>query len=593
MSPSNLSLILVRLILNTYSLVCNYHVNLLTLHCSKPNTMKILSAHLFALFALSSSAQKISSVSSDEMKVTVSTGFYETIYADEKESFFRYSTLPNPNFTTDRQSGINDLIKFDKDMKQVYAINLDSKIKEGAIYFILAVKDNIWIVYHDWEKKDKLLNLFARKLNKETGELDENIRAIGSITPAKEPEAYTISISPDYSTILIASRIFNADKEKTTVQVIITDNGFNKKSMESFDVNVPSEDYTIANAILNKGGDKLSVAGLVYKKTGKKKSTILTYLDHVLITTKDKSKSVSEVSFKAEGYMLSGSSFLSRWTMDDKLLMATYFCDPIKDNNYALFRNGVLTGRFDLNKGTVDYSVQNKFTRQDAIYLTNGFDRKKDSAYLNEVYKLKDLIDLGPDKGFVLIGEYSWSSARSVTSVSGNYSRELSGFSYGGLKIIRINSQGNREWLRPVAKYQDETYTTGAGFTYDHLPVMNPASSYHIRTDRFPIYSGYGMRIKNDQLQLVYNDDPTTVKSIEMEDIYKKVVKFDNSQMVMVSVNLSTGKAEKKLIATNFSGTILMPRFADTFGNYFFIPASKIKMKGLVKSELQLFKIGF
>ena len=176
--------------------------------------------------------------------------------------------------------------------------------------------------------------------------------------------------------------------------------------MESFDVNVPSEDYTIANAILNKGGDKLSVAGLVYKKTGKKKSTILTYLDHVLITTKDKSKSVSEVSFKAEGYMLSGSSFLSRWTMDDKLLMATYFCDPIKDNNYALFRNGVLTGRFDLNKGTVDYSVQNKFTRQDAIYLTNGFDRKKDSAYLNEVYKLKDLIDLGPDKGFVLIGEY-------------------------------------------------------------------------------------------------------------------------------------------------------------------------------------------
>ena len=111
----------------------------------------------------------------------------------KKESFFRYSTLPNPNFTTDRQSGINDLIKFDKDMKQVYAINLDSKIKEGAIYFILAVKDNIWIVYHDWEKKDKLLNLFARKLNKETGELDENIRAIGSITPAKEPEAYTPS----------------------------------------------------------------------------------------------------------------------------------------------------------------------------------------------------------------------------------------------------------------------------------------------------------------------------------------------------------------------------------------------------------------
>lgn len=548
---------------------------------------------IFILFSVCLQAQKISTVVSEPRKLKAGTGFFEMLYATESESILRFSEKSNPYFESGRISDVNNLIKFDKDLKPVYETNLDEKIKDGTIYTLVTIKNNTWIIYHKWQKKEKMLQVNAQRLNRETGSPDEDVHTLASFAPMEKPEAYNIFISPDNEDVILTAKLSSENKEKTDVQVAVLNSNLTVKKTLTLTVNVPQEAYSISAAAVGNASRKLSVAGTYMKEFGKKKSERFTYLDAVVVTTIDESKKTSETFFKLDNYMLSDPSLNIKWTNDNRWLFATFLGEPVEENSFLKKKDGLLIGSFDLDKASFNYITAEKFNMELLQKSVAGHDLDAGKPQLGEKDNLNDIVNLGAEKGFLLVGEHAGSDLEQKASMSGKFTWERWFYVNHEILIFKIDNKGKQEWMQAVTKYQGESYPSGTSFAKDNTPLMKTFVGFRNNASRFPLYSGYSMRVNGENLEFLFNDNPANQKLTEKTVGYKAISEFKNSELFQVSVNTVTGNITKKRMLANSEEMILMPRWSERHAEYDFIPAIKTKENGTGKVEFQLYRVKY
>jgi hypothetical protein len=207
-------------------------------------------------------------------------------------------------------------------------------------------------------------------------------------------------------------------------------------------------------------------------------------------------------------------------------------------------------------------------------------------------------VDINPaDNSIIITSEVSKYSFYTYTS--SNYNANTRSWTYTttyvhrftnkDILLINADQNGNIKWLNALPKSQlEEVRSTsnsygGWGFSYDR-------SSYFAQSGGMPFYSSYKSLINNNNLVLIMNDHTSNNVNPEYGDRVKTVSNFrKRSNTYGITIDLSTGKMTRKIIASNNEETILMPRHGFVVNNELFVPSWRQHL--MAKTELKFAKI--
>jgi hypothetical protein len=291
--------------------------------------------------------------------------------------------------------------------------------------------------------------------------------------------------------------------------------------------------------------------------------------------------------------MLSDPSLNIKWTNDNKWLFATFLGEPLEENSFLDKKDGLLLGSFDLDKASFDYITADKFTMEGLQKSIAGHDLGAGKPQLGDKDNLSDIVYLGPEKGFLLVGEHAGAFLEKKASMSGKFTWERWYYTNYEILIFKIGNKGKQEWMQTVTKIQGESYPSGTTFAKDNTPLMKTFVGFRNNASRFPLYSGYSLRINGENLEFLFNDNPANEKLTEKAAGFKAISEFKNSELVKTSVNTTTGNITKKRMLANSEEMILMPRWSERQAGYDFVPAIKTKENGTGKVEFQLYRLKY
>ncbi len=571
------------------------------------NILVVLTASCLTLIVSAQTTYKMTL--GEEIKLKKGTADLDIITADNTGLYFTEQRRAKSLFSIGAPPSSYKLYKMDKNFGDVFDKEYKKELKGLAFQSFQTLGSDLYLFTTDYERKEKLFNVYGAKVDKNSGELMGNFAELGSYTLENKRDDYEMKVSPvrNGEAFLMVSNISATDRVSLGVSIL------NKslKKIESTVINLSFQPslYQLADVQLTKN-NKIVLLGKEFEETpiGKKKRKRLVFKQYVMSVYDVDGKKLSDIKLDADDrYVISGK--LIEQTSGELLLAGFYSNAAKKEDISGFYINKVdaekgkllLSSYKEINpsmlgKGYEDAADEDEEMKSSKKAAKKAQDDDEEEEFPNS-FIIKS-VDINPaDNSIIITSEVSKYSYYTFTS--SNYNASTRNWTYTTTYVHRFTNQdilvinadqgGNIKWLNALPKSQlEEVRTTnngigGWGFGYDR-------GSYFAASGGMPFYSSYKSLINNNNLILLMNDHTSNNVNAEYGDRVKTVSNFrKRSNAYGITINLATGKMTRKIITSNNEETILMPRHAFVVKNEIFIPSWRQHM--MAKTELRFAKI--
>ncbi|MBW8685266.1 hypothetical protein [Chitinophaga rhizophila] len=568
--------------------------------------MKSFYLYLLAFFiALPGMAQRKSSVKwGQDFKLKKGSIDLKVIDSDKSGIYLQEEHLAMKSYyvfgASFRSSGT--LVKMNANLSEIYrhSYNKDLRGKEFEQFFPCA--GDLFIIASAYHKGDKMLELFAAKVDKATGELSVRWKQIASFQQERKNDKvrFKLAYNADSTKMMLVSSIQGKERNEYKIQEfdsklkaskpIVISNEFEAKKYELEDVL-----YTVNN--------KVVLVGRVYEyEEGKKKKDKFLDFSHYNIRVYDATgKQQTEINTSVNGRWLSSTKVLQEKNED--LVLAAFYSNEKKARRV----DGLLVQRIDINTGKVistndkainaamlsdgnneddDDKEDDKQDKGDKVARKGGKaktekngkaakegtkESKEEAEGFSRYMKFRNIFYTS-DGGLMILAE----AFHSYIYTTSYYSPGVNGapgtmktttyqvFQSDDLLMCKIAASGNIDWMHVLPKSQTEHYAagsssgrgTGLSLTTSYFSLLN-----------YPYYSGFGALHSGHNLSIVLNDNPKNMDITAAGQKFKSVRAFGRSECFLVSVDDVTGKITRKVLFNNRDIPTAMPGKGVVIGN--------------------------
>ncbi len=545
----------------------------------------------------------------DEFKLKKGSTDLEVIRVDNSGIYVKESHLAMKSFfvigSSSRESAT--LIKLGKDLNEEYSSNFNKELKGKEYEKFIFVKDKLFLIASDYNKKDKTLVLYAAELDKTNGELKNDWQEIASIEKdsKKEDILTNVSLNEDSTKMVISSSI--EGREKNTYQITLVNDRLKTEKKSALITNeFEKGTYDVENIIYTTNGNILIVAReFEYREGKKKKAKFLDFKDYNICLYSGEGKKLNQINTTINGKWLISATVRQINTTD--IALAAFYSNEKKGKE----TNGMLVQRINALNGTI-VSTSDKLINASLLNVIDTDDdddeeSKKERKEREKLEKAKDDEDAfsknlrfrhiltTPDNGLLVLAEEynSYTYTTSTTSGGGigtlgasRNTRTYKVFECGNIFMSKVDKDAKISWLNVLPKNQYESILLGSssgpatGFSF--YRYFDPGANW-------PFYSGFGIVGKGNNLTILFNDHKKNDGVMQLGQKVKRVTRFGKSLTYSVNLDLLTGKYTRTNLYSNEEVTTSMPRLGLAFGSDFYIIGKEDKL--LSKTRIAIGKL--
>ncbi|MBC7950152.1 MAG: hypothetical protein H7Y42_19870 [Chitinophagaceae bacterium] len=559
------------------------------------------------LLSLTCFAQKPKITWGDEFKLKKGSTDLEVIYADKNGVFLQEGHLAMKSYfligASSRSSAT--LVKLDRSLVEVYRNDYNSELKGKEFIQFYVLQDKLFVIATDYEKKEKTLTLFGAEVDKNSGNLKGDWVQVTSFQKEEKADMINLKIT------------LNSDSSNMVIVSTIAGKARNEYAIQEFDKNLKasSRPINISNEfdpqtfqledVLYTINKKVVLVGRIYEfqEGKKKKSKFLEFSNYNIRLYDDKGKKEKEINTNVNGKWLSSTKLIQE--KDKDIVLAAFYSNQRKGKVI----DGMLVQRINPVTGEVistsEKVINHSLLSGDTDEPGDDIDESESKAERREREKLDKIKDEGEafskfmqfrnilytkNGELVIVAEkyhhYIHTTQHFSPGVNGSpgtwTTRSYSVYECGDILMCKIDNAGNIGWMQILPKAQREVIPTGnyySGFTH---------SAFFDASSR-PFYAGFAVLQVNNEIQLLFNDNPKNAVVTQAGQKVKTTSRFAKSHCYLVSVDASTGKMQRKMFFTNSDIPTSMPRLGSVIGEEMYIVGKEDRFLG--KSKVAVAKI--
>jgi hypothetical protein len=564
---------------------------------------KLLIGCLLIICALSTVAQKATMTWGEEFKLHKGGSDLSVIYSDNTGVYLKETHIVQ-RFSFFNSTGESaTLVKLDRNLTELYTNDFNRELKGKDFEQFFVLKDKLFLLARDYDRKTHLLTLYGAGVDKETGLLLGDWQTITSWE--KEDKNDDIAFKVNY----------NADSTKMVLVSSVQGNGKNTYEARQFDVNFKQTDKPIVISnefdpktfqledVLYTSIGNIVLVGRIYEYEDgrKKKDKFLDFSNYNIRIYDNQGKQVKEVNTAVNGKWMVSTKVVQE--EDKDLVLAAFFSNQKKGKTI----DGLLVQRINPATGEVVSTSQKDInTSLISTAETDSSSDADDKQAEKAKQKLQDIQDAQegfsrdmrfrkiyytPDNGIIILAEkyfqYTYSTSQYI---NGQWETDYyTSFESSDMMMSKIDAAGKIAWLNILPKDQQETLSTGSDFNggfglgayyFQPLNMMG-----------MPFYSGFSSIQTNNYINLIFNDNPKNAAVLQLGQKLKSATNFRKSHCYMVSLDEITGKYNRQEIFSNEDIPTAMPRLGSVAGQAMYLVGKQDPIIGKTKIAVGLLSI--
>ncbi|MGN6533617.1 MAG: hypothetical protein ACTHK0_17880 [Ginsengibacter sp.] len=560
-------------------------------------------AVLFTLLSLSATvfSQKPKISWGDEFKLRKGSTDLDVVYSDKSGVYLQESHLAMKSYFVIGASfrTSSTLIKLDKNLTELYSNNFNKELKVKEFEQFFVVQDKMLLLASEYNKKEKLLGLYAAEIDKNTGGLSGDWQLLASFQKEDKNDNihYRVALNADSSKMVIVSTVEGREKNSYRIQEF--DRNF--KAARPVDISNEFDPQTFqVEDVLYSTDKKIILVGRIYKfqEGKKKKSKFLDFENYNIRIYNENGKQLAEVNTDINGKWLMSTKLVQE--KDKDLVLAAFYSNEKKGKTIS----GMMIQRIDPSTGKVistsekeiNASLLSSAAADSADDETDKDETKAERKERENLEKIKDEgeefsrymqfrnIFYTSDHGLVILAEkyhhYTYTTqsySPGINGMAGHWSSTTySVYECGDLMMCKVDAAGNISWLQVLPKAQREVIAVGY-------------NSYGLTTSNFfspanmPFYAGFGAMQSNNSIYIVFNDNPKNAAVVQPGQKVKSTSTFGKSDCFIISLNEATGKYTRNLFFSNRDVPTSMPRLGSVVGYNMYIVGKTNQALGKTK----------
>lgn len=514
-------------------------------------------------------AQRFQLQWSDEIKTKNAASNSKVILADESGVYVTryFEKMP---FGSYRLQTHLILMKYDKRNQLVYEHDYNDELRDHDLKFIRLLDNELFLFSKTFEGKDAhTFNFHITSISKDNGTIKEKPVQFDSYTPQNKntiPD-FLVKLSADEKKFII-TRDHNTDN--TFIGIMATQIGkeMSSKIQTPILINMDQHLFKLVD-IQVAPGNKWLVTGRESEYGGKK------------------NKEIIEKGFIANLYDASGKKETSMVLTNPGIRLRSVKTAMFEENKLILAglyekgeERGVLTAEINLTANQILQSELQPFTPE--MFGFDLDDEKNDKKDKKEPvnfsnYRFKDILLNPVDNSIIYLIEEQWKTSVIAYTGSGTAPRSVrtvSTFQWinGNIMVLNVKRDGAIKWVKVVPKFQLENWSvpqTTVGIFY--------ADWYNLLYFDFPFYSSYGKTLWNNQLILIFNDNPANIRLTGPGPV-KRARNWNDTEIHALIFDLNDGKVTRKLAGQQETGSVALPRHLFSGGSELYFPAQHLKI---------------
>ena len=576
--------------------------------------MKNLILFLVAICSISlATAQKAAVTWGEEFKMGRGSTDLEVIYADNTGVYVKESHLALKSYfvigATMRESAT--LIKLNKGLTEEYRQDFNKELKGKDYEKFFFLKNKLFLLASEYNKRDKKLTLFAAPVNKQDGELSGDWSEFASWQKddKKDDINFNVTYNSDSSKMVIVSSI--EGKEKNNYEVKEFDENLKIVGKPIYISNeFDPKTFQLEDVLYTSNGNVVMIARVYeYQEGKKKKSRYLDFSNYNIRIYNSMGSMVKEINTVINGKWLVSTKVIQ--IPKKEIVIAAFYSDTKRGKEI----NGMLVQRVNPESGEV-VSTSSKeintslITKLDETVDENGDDEsrseRREREKLEKIQNEEDGFSkylrfrnfiYAPDGGLVILAEKYHHYTYTTTSYSGGAgmgagrttTTTYQVYECGDLMMSKIDVAGNITWLHVLPKEQREVIQSSNGSSYGTGLSFNVGTNFFSDVYNMPFYAGFGILPSANNVSIIFNDHKKNASTLELGQKVKKMSYFRKSECYAVDLDLITGKYTRNILFSNDDVPTAMPRLGSGLGKDLFIVGKEDRFLG--KSKIAVAKI--
>lgn len=566
---------------------------------------KVFITTLAIIFSIIAFAQKADITWGEEFKLKKGSTDLEVMHTDNTGLYVKESHMALKSYfvigATLRESAT--LTKLDKNLTEIYSSDFNRELKGKEYDRFFFIKNKLYLLATDYNRKEKTLVLYAAEIDKTSGELAGEFIEVTSWQKddKKEDISFKASYNADSTKMILVSTIEGREKNNYEVRQYderLKPVGKAISMSNEFDANTfVLEDlvYTTAGNIILVGRE------YEYEEGKKKKAKFLNFSHYNIRIYNTAGKIIKQIPTDINAKWLVSTKVMQ--IQGRELILAAFYSDEKRGREV----NGMLVRRIDPANGEV-ISTSNKdlntamiTTLEDDTDDDGDDESRKERKEREKLEKIQNE-DEGfsrymrfrnfiytEDKGLVILAEKYNHYTYTTTSYSGGTGIGMGRtttttyqvYECGDIMMSKVDAAGNINWLNVLPKQQREVIQTSSGSG----PALGISLNFSFFRGGFnwPFYAGFGVLPANGSLNIIFNDHKKNDKVLQLGQKVKRISYFGKSDCFAVNLNTSTGKYTRSMMFTNKDVPTAMPRLGSVLGKDLYIIGKEDRLLGKTK----------
>ncbi len=570
--------------------------------------MKKVFMTILAFVALTSGfAQNASVKWGEEFKMQKGSTDLSVIYADASGVYVKESHMALKSYfvvgATMRESAA--LIKLNKDLSEEYRQDFNKELKGKDFERFFFLKDKLFLLATEYNKKEKKLTLFAAPVDKKNGELSGEWKEFTSWQKddKKDDINFNVTYNSDSTKMVIVSSI--EGKEKNNYEVRQFDNTLKQVAKPIAMTNeFEPKTFQLEDVLYTSNGNVVLVGRVYeYQEGKKKKSKYLDFLKYNIRIHNDKGELVKEINTEISGRWLISTKVVQ--IPNKELVIAAFYSNEKKGKEI----NGILVQRINPVSGEVVSTSSKEINTKlitkldDTPDETNDDESRSERKERERLEKIQNEEDgfskfmifrnfiYTPDNGLVILAEkyhhYTYTTT-SYSSGAGGMGRTTTTtyhvYECGDLMMTKMDFSGNITWFHVLPKEQREVIQGGSSSGFGGgLGFTSGSNFFNPSEFNMPFYAGFGVLSGNNNASIIFNDHKKNINTLELGQKVKKMSYFRKSECFSVDLDLTTGNYKRNILFSNDDVPTAMPRLASGIGKDLFIIGKEDRFLGRSK----------
>ena len=579
---------------------------------------KIIFALSFLIASLNLLAQTANATWGDEFKMRKGSTDLSVIYADKTGVFVKEGHLALKSYfvigASTRESAT--LIKLDKGFAEEYKSDFNKELKGKQFEDFFFIKNKLYLLASDYNRKNKTLTLHAAEINKGDGQLSGEFKSLTSWQKEERSDdlRFTTSYNSDSSKMIVVST--NEGRDKNTYDVKQFDNKMNVSGSPIVISNeFDPKTFQLEDVIYTVSGNIVMVGRLYDYETGKKKkSKNLQFKNYTVRIYNNTGSLLKEINTDIDGKWLVSTKVAQIPNKD--IILAAFFSNTKRGREI----NGMLVQRIDPLTGEILSTAKKELNTSMISAIDDAGDddddegrkERKERERLEKIQEDEDGLSkylrfrnfvYTEDNGLVILAE-KYRHYRYTTTSPGAGGMGMGGMSSvrtitydvhecGDIMMSKMDPAGNLSWLHILPKNQREVIQIGSSNGFGSGLNFNMGTSYFSNAFNFPFYAGLGsisIPGKNT-VSILFNDNTKNRDVMQLGQKIKPTNRFGKSDLFAVNLDAATGKYKRVSLFSNQDQPTAMPRLGVPIGKDFYLIGKDDKVFG--KTKIAVGKVSF